>query len=113
METIKTKTFNKRAFIAIVMCISGIVLPISGIMNHLLQMELLTQTRHFWMSIHNMSGLIFLIFTIFHIALNWKAIVNYAAKVKTYAITKEFITAILLATLLVGLAALHTLHTDI
>jgi len=66
------------------MSISGLVLPISGIMNHLLQFELLTQKRHLWMSIHNMSGLLFTFFAIYHIILNWKTLENYLNKAKNF-----------------------------
>jgi len=109
MASIKTNKFNIRSFVAIAMCISGLLLPISGTMNHLLQFGLLTQKIHFWMSIHNMSGLLFTIFAIFHIILNRTNLVNYVNSVKTNAISKEAIIAMLFVIILVGLAALHTL----
>lgn len=72
MET--KKKFNKRAFISIAMLVSLLGLPLSGIMNHVYQLEPLTQGRHFWMTIHNMSGLLFIIFAVLHIILNWRTI---------------------------------------
>lgn len=91
-ETIRTKKFNSRSFIAIAMFLSGLMLPISGIMNHSLQFDILTQGRHFWMSIHNMAGVLFAITTICHITLNWKALVNHINKTKTYLMNKEAVT---------------------
>lgn len=111
-ENIRTKKFKSRSFIAIAMFLSGLILPVSGIMNHTLQFDNLTQERHFWMSIHNMAGLIFAITTICHITLNWKTLMNYLNKAKTFLFNKEAVTAFLFVIILVGLAALHTFHLD-
>jgi uncharacterized membrane protein YdcZ (DUF606 family) len=69
-QELKKKPFNKRAFISIAMFLAGICLPISGIMNHRLQFEPLTVERHFWMSVHNMAGILFVIFVILHLSYN-------------------------------------------
>ena len=55
------KPFNTRAFISTVMFTSGLFLPFSGLMNHILQFEEMTIARHFWMSVHDISGLLFAI----------------------------------------------------
>ena len=107
MDISKIKKFNKRTFISIAMLVSGLGLPLSGIMNHVYQYEPLTQSRHFWMSIHNMSGLLFTIFCVLHIILNWRSMLNHLNKVRGYFITKEAIFAIGLVMLLVFLVTLH------
>ena len=101
------KTFNKRAFVSIVMFLSGLCLPISGIMNHKLQSDLLSVERHFWMSVHNSAAILFTIFAIIHISYNWKVLVHYTKKVKEISISKEAISAIVLVIIIVGLISSH------
>ncbi len=110
MDKTETKIFNKRAFISISMITAGLTLPISGLMNHLSQFEPLTSSRHFWMSVHNMSGVLFVIFVVIHIVYNWRAILRYAKKSKEILISKEALTAILLVIFILGLYTSHVLH---
>ncbi len=105
----KKKQFNKRAFISTTMFISGLFLPFTGFMNHTYQLEL-TQARHFWMSVHNVSGVLFIIFLILHLVYNWKTLLNYIRKAKERFLRKEALTAILLVIIIVGLISSHTLH---
>ena len=107
METIVSKPFNKHAFISIAMFIAGLGLPISGIMNHRLQFEPLTPERHFWMSVHNMSAILFTLFVIIHLTYNWRSLVRYAKKIKGIRISKEAILAVILVVFIVGLFSSH------
>ena len=111
-EDIKKKSFNKRAFISIAMFASGLCLPFSGIMNHNIQFEPLSVERHFWMSVHNMAALLFVIFAILHISYNWRALMNYAKKAKEMFISKESLAAIALVIVIVGLFASHAYHVN-
>lgn len=104
---IKRKKFNKRAFISIAMLVSGFGLPFSGVMNHVYQLEPVTQGRHFWMSIHNMSGLLFTIFCVWHIILNRRLIINHISKFKGYFLSKEAIIATGFVMFLILLVTLH------
>jgi hypothetical protein len=104
--------FNKRALISTALFTSGLLLPFSGIMNHLLQFEGLTIQRHFWMSVHDISGILFVIFSILHISYNWRALINYVKKVKDVFISKEALIAIILVILIVGLISSHPFHID-
>ncbi len=113
METNFKKTFNKRAFVSISMFISGIILPISGIMNHDLQFEALATQRHFWMSVHNMSATLFCVFAVLHIIYNWKALLNHVRKLKGITISKEAICAILLVIFIVGIFSSHAFHVPV
>lgn len=109
-QSIVQKTFNKRAFISTALFTSGLFLPISGLMNHILQLEGITNARHFWMSVHDISGILFVIFSILHISFNWRALINYIKKVKDIIISKEALIAIILVIFLVGLISSHVFH---
>lgn len=110
MESNESKPFNKRAFTSVAMFLSGILLPISGIMNHQLAFSGMTQPYHFWMSVHNMSALIFSICAVTHVSYNWRALLHYINKVKNQRISKEAWYAIFLVLGVVGLFSSHALH---
>lgn len=101
------KKFNKRAFITFGMLASGMALPVSGLMNHYLAFDLLTISRHFWMSVHNILGLLFAMFSIGHIILNRHAVKNYLTKLKKVFISKEALAAVSIVLFITGLFALH------
>ncbi|OFX69669.1 MAG: hypothetical protein A2X12_01130 [Bacteroidetes bacterium GWE2_29_8] len=110
MEKLEKKPFNKRSFTSIAMFVSLLGLPLSGIMNHNLQFEGLTVERHFWMSVHNMSALLFTIFAMVHVCYNWKALITYTKKLKQTTISKEAFWAILLVVFIVGVFSSHAFH---
>jgi succinate dehydrogenase/fumarate reductase cytochrome b subunit len=109
-EIVKKKAFNKRAFISTALFVSGVSLPLSGFMNHSLQFAGLTIERHFWMSAHDVSGILFVAFAILHIAYNWRALLNYAKKSKVKFVSKEALIALAMVVLLVGLVSSHAFH---
>lgn len=109
-STTEKKPFNWRAFSSIAMFLSVLGLPYSGIMNHNLQFEQFFSERHFWMSIHNMSAILFMIFAIIHITLNWRALIHYMHKVKGAVISREALTAIAVVFFIVALFSSHALH---
>ena len=110
MDNSQTKKFNKRAFITIAMFISGLMLPFSGLKNHSLQFETLTTARHFWMTVHNVAAILFILFIIIHISYNWRILVKYSKNVGTIIISKEALAAIVLVIFIVGLFSMHALH---
>ncbi|HWA05049.1 MAG TPA: DUF4405 domain-containing protein [Ignavibacteria bacterium] len=101
------KKFNKRAFITFGMFTSGIALPVSGLMNHYLAFDILTLSRHFWMSVHNILGILFVVFSVFHIIMNRNAVKNYLFKLKRAFISTEALAAIFIVLFITGLFALH------
>jgi hypothetical protein len=109
-QNIKKKSFNKRAFISTALFMSGLFLPFSGYMNHYFQFDTLTMERHFWMSVHDIAGILFVIFSVLHISYNWRTLLNYAKKAKKIFISKEALAAIILVILVVGLISSHTFH---
>ncbi len=103
------KPFNKRAFISVAMCVSGLALPVSGIMNHSLQFEPWSIARHLWMSIHNMSALLFTIFLLWHIGLNGRALGRHLRAMSGALFSKEVTFGVLLVIGVVGVFSLHSL----
>jgi hypothetical protein len=110
MEKNNIKKFNNRAFISVGMFTSGLILPISGIMNHILQFEPLTEARHFYMAIHNMSAVLFVIFIVIHLSYNWVSLMKYSRKIGDIIISKEALAAILLVICIVGIFSMHVFH---
>ena len=55
----KSRPFNPRAFVALMVGFSGIGLPMTGIANHIFGFSPLTIERHAWMSAHTVLGLLF------------------------------------------------------
>ncbi len=112
MNSSTERPFNKRALISIAMFISGLLLPVSGLMNHILQYELPSRSRHFWMTVHNSSAILFAIFTVLHISLNWRPLMLYIKKMKEITVSREAITAFLLVIFIVGLFVSHVFHVN-
>jgi succinate dehydrogenase/fumarate reductase cytochrome b subunit len=109
-QVVKMRPFNKRAFISTALFISGFSLPFSGFMNHSLQFDKFSLERHFWMSVHDVAGILFVLFVILHISYNWKALLNYAKKAKEIFISKEALTALVFVIVIVGLVSSHAFH---
>jgi NAD-dependent dihydropyrimidine dehydrogenase PreA subunit len=105
---VEKEKFNKRAFVSGAMLISGLLLPLSGIMNHNLQFELFTSQRHFWMAVHNMSASLFTIFAILHLILNRRALKTYI--VKEAVPRRETLLAFAFIIFIVALFSSHAFH---
>jgi hypothetical protein len=108
----KKKPFNKRSFISTGLFLSGLILPFTGFMNHYFQFEKLTLERHFWMTAHNVAGILFVIFSIIHVYYNWRVLLSYVKKAKEMFISKETLTAIVFVIVIVGLVSSHAFHLD-
>lgn len=109
-QELKKKTFNRRAFVSVAMFLSGLCLPVSGIMNHKLQFDPLTTERHFWMSVHNSAAILFAVFAIIHISYNRRVLIHYTKRVKEISLSKEAISAFVLVIIVVGLISSHAFH---
>ena len=75
-DTMK-KSFNKRAFVALTAASAGLGLPITGLANHMFQMDLIGFRRHAWMVAHTSLGVLFLAFVIWHMILNRRTLLQY------------------------------------
>jgi len=92
------KALNVRAFVANMILLATIGLPITGIANHKYGFSPLSIERHAWMSAHNVLGLLFVLFSIWHIVLNRRAVWNHLknATSRISVVSREAILAVLL-----------------
>ncbi|MCX5856113.1 MAG: DUF4405 domain-containing protein [Deltaproteobacteria bacterium] len=106
------KKFNIRAFVALMIAFSALGLPITGIANHVYGFSDLTVTRHAWMSAHNILGLLFIIFSIWHIVLNRRALLNYirGAAARIPFLSREAALAGAVVTLALFIFVGHAFH---
>ncbi len=90
-----TKPFQTRAFVALMIGLSGLGLPITGIVNHYYGFAGFSVARHAWMSAHNFLGLVFVAFAIWHVVLNRRTMGNYLrnALAKAAGIRSEAVIA--------------------
>jgi hypothetical protein len=78
MKNTGIKMFNLRRFVILTATVSGLGLPITGLANHLHQMEpIVSLSRHAWMSAHTILGVLFTISTVSHAILNRHVLLNY------------------------------------
>ena len=108
----KTNRFNSRTFVVIAMLLSGLGLPITGVANHVLQLESMTVARHAWMAAHNGLGLLFVIFCIWHVVLNRKAVFRHMAGLtaRIPAASREMIAAAAIVALALSILVGHAFH---
>ncbi len=79
------QAFNTRAFIALMIALSGLGMPVTGVFTHVLGFSPMSLERHAWMSAHNGLGVLFVVFSVWHVALHrrtlWKHVQKSAARV--------------------------------
>jgi Domain of unknown function (DUF4405) len=104
--------FNPRAFVALMICFSGLGLPVSGIANHLYGFSPLTVERYAWMSAHNALGILFAVFSIWHVVLNRRALWSHVRSTarRLPAVSREAILAGTLVALALLVSVGHALH---
>jgi hypothetical protein len=112
MTTGTKKPFNVRAFVALVAATSGLGLPFTGFMNHVHQAEEMTLARHAWMSGHNALGVIFVVFGVWHVVLNRRALLLHVRGLVARAtvVSREAVVAVTVVVTLVGLVVSHAFH---
>jgi len=106
------KTFNTRSFVTLMIALSGLGLPVTGIANHFLGFAPPSVGRHAWMSAHNGLGILFVVFSLWHVVLNrralWKHVRN--ASLRIPAMSREAMYAGAVVTLVLVLFVGHALH---
>lgn len=106
------RAFKPRAFVAMAMVFSGLGLPVTGIANHICGFAPLSVERHAWMSAHNALGLLFVVFSIWHIVLNrkalWSHLRNAAGRVPM--VSREALLAASAVAAIVALFVGHAFH---
>lgn len=109
---IPARAFKYRAFVAIVMVLSGLALPVTGIANHFYGFAPLSVERHAWMSAHNALGLVFAACSIWHVALNRRALWGHAKNTAAHipVMSREAVLAGAVVTLVLLLTVGHAFH---
>lgn len=75
-----------------------------------LQAEARTLGRHFWMSVHNMTSVLFCIFLGLHVAYNWRPLLRYLKSVQPLRFSREGVAAVAMVVVIVGVFASHVFH---
>lgn len=111
MET-PDRAFRQRAFVALVLVLSGLALPVTGIANHFYGFAPASVERHAWMSAHNALGLLFVVFSIWHVVLNRRALWNHVrtTAVRIPAMGGEAMLAVALVVITLLLFVGHAFH---
>ena len=104
--------FNARAFVALMVAFSGLGLPVTGLANHVYGFSPLSAARHAWMSAHNILGLLFVVFSIWHIVLNRRALWNHlrSTAARIPSVSREAVVAGVLVAIVLLLFAGHAFH---
>ena len=71
------KRINVRAFVAIGIGLCGMGLPVTGLVNHFRELSPVTVAAHAWHSAHNVLGVLFVFFSVWHIVLNRRPMWDY------------------------------------
>ena len=109
MQKRERKSFKGRAFVASTVAISGIGLPGTGLGIHLYQTHPTTHSYEAWMSAHSSLGIVFLVFSIWHVVLNRRVLAKYLRGVKPRLSggSREAISAVALVAVVLFVALAH------
>jgi Domain of unknown function (DUF4405) len=112
MKNTERKLFNVRGFIILTAIIAGLGLPITGIGNHLHQMEpVIFFSRHAWMSAHTILGILFMLSIVWHAIYNRRILFNYVRGHSIRSgIGREAVGAIILVAVVLFVAVGHAFH---
>jgi len=106
--------FNFRAFAAWGLALSSLGLPVTGLMNHGYGFEPMSQVRHAWMAAHNVLGMLAVVFGVWHVALNFRALAGYALNLRQrlLLVSRELLLASAVVVVLTGLFVGHAFHME-
>lgn len=106
------KLFNLRSFVTLTATVTGIGLPISGLANHLHQMDsMLSFSRHAWMATHNTLGVLFLLSIALHAIFNRRMFLNYLrGHAGRSMVGREAVCAVVLVAAVLVFAVGHVFH---
>lgn len=76
-NALHVRKLNLRGLVALMLAISGFGLPITGLVNHFYAQLPASVAGHAWMSAHNALGVLFVMFSVWHVVLNQRALLNY------------------------------------
>ncbi len=113
MNNTERKWFNLRGFVILTASVTSLCLLITGLANHLHQMDpLVSFSRHVWMAAHWIFGILFMVSTVSHAVLNRRMLLNYVRghAASSGLLGREVVGAILLVALMLFVAVGHTFH---
>lgn len=112
MKNTEKKLFNLRGFAILTAGITGLGLPITGLANHLHQMDpLVSFSRHAWMAAHWILGILFMVSVVSHAVLNRRILLNYVrGHAASSGLGREVLGAIILVVLMLLVAVDHAFH---
>jgi Domain of unknown function (DUF4405) len=94
------------------MVLSGLGLPVTGVANHIYGFSPLSIERHAWMSAHNALSVLFVVFSIWHVVLNrrafWKHMTGAVSRMPSVSRELMIAGAIVATTLLLFVG--HAFH---
>jgi hypothetical protein len=101
--------FRTRAFVTTAAALSGLTLPVTGIACHLAD-EGFSPARHAWVAAHAVLGLLFVVFGIWHVCLNWRGLTRHLrSAVQGRALPgREALCAVSVVLVVLALAVGHT-----
>jgi len=111
-ESSTGRRFNHRAFVSLTIALAAGGLPVTGIANHVLQLEPMTVARHAWMSAHNSLGVVFVVFVTWHIILNRRALATHLRGLigRVPAAGRELLWALAVVAVTTGVVVMHAVH---
>lgn len=104
--------FRVRSFVAVGLTVTGLGLPLTGVVNHFYGFSGLTVLRHAWMTAHNMLGLLFVGFAVWHSLINRRPLFGHfrGVAVNTFRFGRETVWACSVVLILLLLAIAHAFH---
>jgi len=106
------KRFNLRSFVTLMVTFSGLGLPATGVANHCYGFAPMSVARHAWMSAHNVLGILFVVFAVWHVILNrrslWSHLKSVGARLAPASREALIAGAVVAVTLLLFVG--HALH---
>ncbi|MBA4320334.1 MAG: hypothetical protein C0412_18205 [Flavobacterium sp.] len=113
MNVLEKSSLNKRSLNVLIMFFSFLLLPFSGVVIHSThEVAERDSLRHFAMSVHNLSAIIFLCACMLHLVANRKSLAKYlSAKTTEYSgFKRESVLALIIVLGIVGLFSIHAFH---
>ena len=104
-----TPRWNQRAFVALAAALSGLALPATGLADHVARdSQQSGDPVRAWAIGHTALGVTFIVFSVWHILLNRRALVRYLRRRLSGRVPSlEFAAALTLVGILVVLAVAH------
>jgi hypothetical protein len=104
------RPFSYRAFWSLLLAVTGLGLPWSGVELHAAGHHGWTTATHAWMAVHWVSALLFMIAVVGHVVMNGRVLLRYVRGLasRVLPLSREAVAALAITTGLLLLAVGHT-----